>query len=213
MSKLSITLTALVLFATADTCHAKGHLWAGAGQPLDIVNDIGRWKAPNGAASIYSDDAGVILKLGRNTRDISGIFASPWLAEAVWSEEAKGVFVNASDGGGVGTWRSRAFVDSGAGMREIPIRKAVTSTHALTSTCKYLNIVSVGWIEAGKALLVMEQVPASSACSNMDVGILFVIDVTTGKVRETLSSADAVKRYSDVFGERVDDVFDLPIGN
>ncbi|APG03686.1 hypothetical protein BJI69_07045 [Luteibacter rhizovicinus DSM 16549] len=208
MLKQSIWFAALALCVNAGTCMAKGNLWAAAGQTFQFSNNIGEWKSPDGSAQIRSDDTDVTLKLYGSVLDIADIYGSPWLSEAVWSGEARGVFVNASDGGTVGTWRTRAFVEAGGRVREIAVQKAIRTAHAITSTCT-LNVVSVGWIDSGDALLVMEQVPNSSGCSHMSKAVFFVIDVKTGKIRETLTPTEAKARYSDVFGARVDDTLTL----
>jgi hypothetical protein len=196
-------ILAIVLCAFfSGTSFARGGYWSGSGQPLNITNDVAEWDAPGGWARIRVSDDTSTLKMGKTVFEIGGIYANPLLSEVAWSEDIKGVFVNASDGGDTGTWGTLAFIETNGKAREIPVSKLIKTKHALKSDCKYLNIASVAWIDAGSELLVLEQVPNSSGCSNMNKAVVHVIDVKHNKIREVLAPAKARARYSDVFGAR-----------
>jgi len=204
MVKLVAVFLSLVLCIYSSNSVARSEYWAGNGQPLRIKNDVAEWEAPGGRARIYISDDADMLKMGKSVFHIGGIYANPALSEVAWSEDVKGVFVNASDGGDGGTWGTLAFVETNGKAREIPVAKLIKAKHALRSDCKYLNIASVAWIDSGDDLLAIEQVPNSGGCSHMNKAVVHVIDIKHNKIREVLAPAEARARYAEVFGPRTE---------
>jgi hypothetical protein len=193
-------LLAFVLLAGAEHCEAHGGFWSAKGEGPRMTGEQAKWAAPGGFAHIDYLPYKVHLTMGRSVIDLGNIFLSPDLAEVAWSVEGKGAFMNATDGGWTGSWQTRAFVASEGGAREIPVLDLVAKANALQSSCEKPNVMSVGWIESGKALLAIEQVPNTSGCSDMNKAVLFVIDVQQDRIRETLTPSKARKTYSNLFG-------------
>ena len=196
-------LAAVFLFTVPLLAHGTTDIWAQGSAALTDHGDFATWQAPGNEASIHLGEGGSTLKARRSVMSIEGIFANVNLAEVGWSPRLHGVFLNASDGGEVGTWGTRAFVIESGKARELPVARLLKTAKALTSDCDDLNVMSVAWLEEERALLVLEQVPNSSGCSNMNRAALFVVDVATGKVREKLSPEAARTRYARFLGEGV----------
>jgi hypothetical protein len=138
--------------------------------------------------------------LNGNAFDIGNIVLDPKLTEVGWSAAVKSLFVDGSDAGQTGDWRTRVFVLSPTGAREVPVLKLLKGDHSLQSDCHELSMLSVGWIESGSALLAMKQVPNSSGCSNMAKVLFYVIDISTNSIREVLTPATARMRYAKLLG-------------
>jgi hypothetical protein len=200
IKRIAAPLLLLALLVGAGRCEARSGFWSAKGESPRMTGEQAKWWAPGGFAHVDYLPYKVYLTMGRSVIDLGNIFLSPDLAEVAWSVEAKGTFMNATDGGWTGSWQTRAFVASEGGAREIPVLDLVAKANALQSSCEKLNVMSVGWIESGKALLVIEQVPNSSGCSDMNKAVLFVIDVQQDRIRETLTPSQARKAYSNSFG-------------
>lgn len=185
--------------------------WSLQGQPLHLDkrhDGTGSWRAPGGGASlVYGGDGSATLTIGSFRADVSDIASYAAGIEASWSAEAKGVFVNASEGGAVGTWSSRVFVTQGGQVVEIPVRKIVEKRRViLTIPCggddsdalsgnQCVNFASLAWLDHGRKLLVMQMVPNSSGYPNMDEASLFLVDLQAGEVEKIISPEEALASY------------------
>jgi hypothetical protein len=186
-------------------------LWSLQGQPLHLNkrdHSTGVWRAPGDRASlIYGDDGSAVLKIGTFKTDVADMASYAASIEVSWSPEAQGVFVNASEGGAVGTWSSRVFVTRGDKVVEIPVRKNVDNRRViLTIPCggdekdalngnRCVNFASLAWIDHGRKLLVVQMVPNSGGYPNMNEASLFLIDLQTANVEKVISPKEALASY------------------
>lgn len=148
----------------------------------------------NGAGFTFQDKQGKVLA------QLQDSISTPELLEVGWSPDANDVFINASDGGASGTWSTRVFKRSDAGLREIPIEKLIEKVSTLRSDCRFKNVGAVAWIEGHRNLLVLEQVPDSSGCTNMGKVVGYVLDVVTPKVLERLNAEQVKARFHSQLG-------------
>lgn len=174
-------------------------LWAKGSQVLKQTDNAIEWSAPDGRASLRTNEDKGTLTIDKTVLDASDVI-NPGLTELHWSPNSASVFINSSDGGEVGSWFTRVFVSNGGHVREVPIGKIVANASKLHSTCKILNVMSVGWVVDGKKLLVMQQVPNSSGCSHMDATAYYVVDVQTGRIIERPTRSNVFTEYGSLFG-------------
>ena len=199
MSARASVLLAILWSAFPMACSASD-LWAKNSETLRETSETIDWVSPGHVAKIHADiDKGQLTARGK-VIDIQDVM-NPGLTEVNWSNEANALFINSSDGGDVGTWTTRVFAISANGVREVKVGAAVSKQPFPSATRRqYLNVVSVGWINSGSALLVLRQVPNSSDYRDMNLARLYVVDIKSGRVIEQLTPADAAKKYSAVFG-------------
>jgi hypothetical protein len=175
-------------------------LWAKHSEALRETDETIDWTSPGNVATIHADvEKGQLTTRGQiiDVRDVM----NPGLTEVNWSSDAKALFINASDGGEVGTWLTRVFVIGADGIHEVKVGAAISGQPFPSATPReYLNVMSIGWLDHGTHLLVMRQVPNSSSYEDMDLARFYVVDVPSGRVTEQLTPAEAAKRYRAVFG-------------
>lgn len=184
------------LFALAPVTSARGGIWARDGvslTPSGREEMTAVWISPDRHAELHVDASHATLKMGRFTANIDEIYSSIGLTEVSWSAATNGVFINASDGGVVGTWQSRVFIETGGSVREVPVQRLVADKSVLSSDCKFLNVASLAWLDDGKRLLVLQEVPDSSGCTHMADTALYVIELSTDRVVEVLHGKAGLK--------------------
>lgn len=187
---------AIFLISLAPAVAARGSIWARDGaslKPLDREGTTAVWTSPDRHAELRVDANHATLKMGSFTTNVDEIYSSIGLTELSWSDAANGVFINASDGGVVGTWQSRVFVETGGRVKEVPVQRLIADKSVLSSDCKALNLASLAWIDNGKHLLVLQEVPNSSGCTNMADTALYVIDLGADQVVEVLHGKAGLK--------------------
>jgi hypothetical protein len=165
-----------------------------------------------GTATVLSPDKHAELRLhagefgllvnGALIEDLSNLIGSVSLTEVLWSPDSSAFFVNASDGGEVGTWKSYVFLLSGEKVREVQVGSLIAGQSGLKTTCDYKNLGSLGWMDGHAKIMLMEQVPSSSECSNMNSIKGYVIDTEAGRVLEVLEMPAVEKRFQPYFGDR-----------
>ena len=200
-SRRPALLLALLMLASASVASASEGLWARDGaipKFQDRYGDVSTWNARGGNASFHVDNGEAKFRVGDLTVDVSEIYGSSGLTELNWSNAARGAFINASEGGVVGEWQSRAFVIRNGQTKEIPVQKLVAQASVLTTDCGSMNLASLAWIQQGTRLLVMQTVPGTSACSHMGDTALYVIDVASERVVEVLHGKLGLKYEQDL---------------
>lgn len=185
--------------------HADADLWASNSQVLKQTDDSISWISPDGRARIQSDDDRAVLVMGKTSIDIADVM-NPGLTEVNWLGPAGSLFINSSSGGTIGTWTTRVFVTHGERYRDVAIGKLIAKASWLTSTCRHLNVMSVAWLDGGKNLLVLQQIPNSSRCSYMNDAVFYVVDLTTERVKERLTLGAGAAKYGQLFGPGVREI-------
>jgi len=197
-SWLLLALFSMPVYADAD-------LWAAGSQVLKQTDDSISWTSPDGRTKIRSSEDRGLLVADKSSIDVADVM-NPGLTEVNWLKPAGSLFINSSSGGTTGTWKTRVFIASGERLHEVPIEALVTKASALTSTCRHLNVMSVAWLDGGKGLLVMQQVPNSSGCSHMSDAVFYVVDLTAERIKERLSIGGGASRYGQLFGPGVREI-------
>jgi hypothetical protein len=195
----------LLLAFLSTPVYAGADAWAAGSQLLTQTDDSISWTSPDGRTRIrFSEDRGVLV-VGKSSIDVADVM-NPGLTEVNWLKPARSLFINSSSGGTIGTWSTRVFVASGERLHEVLIGRMITKASALTSRCRHLNVMSVAWLDSGKDLLVMQQVPNSSGCSHMSEAVFYVVDLTAERIKERLSIGDGTSRYGQLFGPGVREI-------
>lgn len=195
---------ALVFVLCAYSAFAGGvdqhrSFWSGSARVLKATDG-------GGYAPILSPDGEVRFsfngrkftfqdKQGKFSAILHGSISTPELLEIGWSADSKNVFINASDGGASGTWNTYVFRRSGTTLYEIPAEKLIEQVSTLHSDCQFKNVGAVSWVSGHRKLLILEQVPDSSGCSNMGQAVGYVLDVANLEVVERLSVEQVRTRF------------------
>lgn len=176
-------------------------IWAKHSETLRETDETIDWVLSTDNVRIHSDaNSGQLIAHGK-VIDVREMM-NPGLTEVNWSKDAGALFINSSDGGEVGTWSTRVFAITGSEVREVRVGEAVSKEAFPSDTPReYLNVMSVGWIEHGAALLALRQVPNSSSYGeDMDLARLYVVDLGSSRVIERLTPAEAARKYRSVLG-------------
>lgn len=194
------TFLIAILILSSPMASSARDLWAKRSENLRETDETIDWSSPNKVARIHADiNKGQLTACGK-VNDIRNMM-NPGLTEVNWSTQANAFFINSSDGGDVGTWSTRVFLIRENGDHEVKVSEAISRQDFPSVTPReYLNVMSIGWINHGSALLVLRQVPNSSRYRDMNVARVYVVDVQTESVTEELTSVEADKKYHAVFG-------------
>lgn len=153
--------------------------------------------SPDGEIGFSFDGQALVFrnKRGDTLATLRDSISTPDLVETDWSSNSKEVFVNTSDGGASGTWHTRVFQRSKSSLHEIPVESLIKRISALRTDCQFKNVSAIAWVDAHHDLLVLEQVPDSSGCSNMGALAGYVVNISTLKVLERLNARQVKARF------------------
>lgn len=155
--------------------------------------------SPDHAASVLYADSGLWLYVnGKKSFDLSSLVDSVYLTEVEWAKDSSAFFINASAGGAVGDWSTHVYSVGRGGIRELPIAGLVNDG-SLQSNCQ-LNLVSIAWLDGHRKLLVLEQIPDTSSCTNMGKIAGYVIDLKMRRVAQRLTAAAVRGKYRSYLG-------------
>ncbi len=159
--------------------------------------------APNGIFSIYATSEGLSL-VGKDSSTHLEVF--PPLMEVLWAPDSRHFAVNVSDGGLVGTWEAKFYsVDTNERPVSRDIQKIVKVLSNKLLECdpkEEANIGAVAWLNDGKEVLMIAEVPPHSSCRNMGTIFGFRVSVKSGRIIERISEKGLRKKWADVMGCR-----------
>lgn len=157
------------------------------------VKCTGTWAAHAGQLR-----ANVLMQLGVN--------ADAKLTEMLWSPTGRFVSVTASDGGIVGTWSVNVFaLDRDGGLHKHDnLRDAFKSADAFPDCDEKEtpNIGAIAWLNNGRDILLVAEVPPHSSCRNMSALSGYLVQVESGKIIEQLSESQLREKWGPKLGCR-----------
>lgn len=201
-------LTCLIVFVLLSFEVSAGSerqpVWSSHAQLLE-VDSIGRYGkilSPDGVLEFSFDGNNYSFKdvHGAVIARLPDYISAPELVELGWSSNSGKVFVNASDGGASGTWHTQVFVRSATGLTEVLVEDLIEQVSTLESSCKEKNVGAVGWLKNKSYLLVLEQVPASSGCTNMGSVTGYVVDVEKMSIVDRLTAHQLKAKFRWLLG-------------
>lgn len=162
--------------------------------------------APNGRVSIKATTESLFLSGQQNGSSHLEVLVNPPLMEVLWAPNSKYFVINVSDGGLVGTWETKFyFID----VNERPVSRDIQKPIKLISSkllqCEpkeEANIGAVTWLNDGKEVLMIAEVPPHSSCQNMGTIYGFRVSVESGKIIERISESGLRKKWAHVLGCR-----------
>ena len=207
----------LVLFAT--TLDAAGReldsigsqctgIWAAGGKSLYLGTDLMPTKiaAPDGGYSIHATSDELVLK-GRNKKTSHiNIVVNPPLMEVLWAPDSKTFVINVSDGGLVGTWEAYVYsigVNGHLIYRNIyTMIKPSVNRFLQCEPGEEANYGVASWLNKGKDILLIVEVPPHSSCRNMGTIFGFHISVKSGKIIRRFSESELRTKWVNTLGCR-----------
>lgn len=184
-------------------------VWAAQARPPyggDDLMPIIVW-APDRSIYITVDRNGLIIvsKSGQISR--VDVPINPPLVEVKWSPDSRHLFINASDGGIVGSWNVKVYsVDARGLIKELDVGDSVRKSIKDFPQCEereFANIAAVAWLANGNELLLVAEVPPHSTCSNMGSVRGFRMSSTTGEILEQVSERMLKRRWGAFLGCRL----------
>lgn len=178
--------------------------WAGGSKGLvsttnGVANGILIY-APDREAFIKFQNSRLMLYVGGLSKvDLTGLIGSVYLVEIKWSSDSKAFFINASDGGLVGKWSTFIYQLGTHGVSLTKLTKPLEFDEAMLTDCG-LNTASIGWVRGHRELLVMQQVPDSSDCTNMGNAVGYIFDAESKRVIEELQPSEIRLHYRKYLG-------------
>lgn len=182
---------------------AEDGFWSANSETLGAYNVTeATLQSPGGKAElIYKNYTLLLTTFSHHKVDLTKFVSTPNLVEAGWSRDSRAVFINTSDGGSIGTWSIHAYVIEKNGvLEELPVAASVGSVSKLTSSCTFKNLSAVTWLDGHKKLLLIEQIPDTSNCSNMGDSSGYIYDTSINRVTAKLSKSELKKGFWDYLG-------------
>jgi hypothetical protein len=160
--------------------------------------------APNGLASIKVTDDGYFLISKAGITFLDDIVSFPVLTEVLWSPDSRAFVITGSDGGLVGTWETHFYSIETNGRPFLRDIEALVRplTRTLPRCDEQVNIGASAWLNAGKELLVVVEVPPHSSCRNMGAIAGFRVSVTSWRVLERISENRLRTKWGKYLGTR-----------
>lgn len=159
--------------------------------------------APNGKVSIKATSEGLSL-VGRNGS--THIEAYPPLMEVLWAPDSRNFVINVSDGGLVGHWDTYLYsIDADESPVYRDIQKIVRPIADVLLQCEpkeEANLGVVSWINGGKDILIIAEVPPHSSCRNMGAIFGFRVSAKSGEIVERMSEDALRKKWAKALGCR-----------
>lgn len=193
---------------SADQSGACTGIWAaGAKSPLVAANvplqDI---VAPDGKISIKAGDNGLSVIGRKSITHLDDVIGDPPVTEILWSPNSRNFVVNESDGGLVGTWTAYLYtLDLNDKPVPYHLEKLMRSVIARIPNCELeesANFGAITWLNDGKELLLVAEVPPHSSCKNMGDVVGFRVSLQSRKIVERLSESTLRKKWSGMLGCR-----------
>ena len=137
---------------------------------------------------------------------MTAIPANPSLTEVIWSPDAAAFVVNSSEGGLVGTWGAYVRVlasDGSWAMRDVrrliePAAKGVVQC----ATDEVPNLGAAGWLEEGRELLIVLEVPPHSSCRNLGALVGFRVSRRDWSILERIPESILRAKWGALLGPR-----------
>lgn len=200
-------LSLLMALSLIPSCGNAAGIWAAAGQSPFVSSSAASVEifAPDGMKKIKETIGGLALS-GKHTIVLQDILSPPSLTEILWSPDSKSFIVNASDGGVVGTW-SAYYYSINIEEKQEPknFYNLLASKIQEFPHCddpEVANVGAVGWLDGGKELLVVAEVPPHSSCRNMGAIRGFRVAVTSWNVLGEIPEAELWRDWGNVLGPR-----------
>jgi len=173
----------------------------GDSSPSDI-------SSPDGTFVVKQTSDGLaVARVNGSPIDLSDIPFAPWLTEVLWSSDSLAFAVTASEGGWVGTWDAYIYSLDSTGQ---PVKHDVRSLIAPSLTgfprcasVERAGIGAVAWLDGGKQLLVVAEVPRHSSCRNMGAVRGFLISAREWKVLAEVPAGKLRSEWAQSLGSRL----------
>lgn len=194
--------------ATPIASNECSGIWAASGEtpfiaPNAALRDI---FAPNGMVSIKATGEGLTVVGRKQSTHLENVIGNPPVTEVLWSPDSRHFVVNESDGGVVGTWTTHFYtLDKSEHLISRDIASFIKPLANKMSKCESAeeaNIGTVAWLNGGKELLLVAEVPPHSSCRNMGEVAGFRVSIESWKVIERLSENKLRKKWVSVLGCR-----------
>lgn len=183
-------------------------IWSSEGKPLYLGDDLvpNRVLAPNQIISIQASNDGLfVIRMANKAIGIDVLINRP-LMEVLWSPDSQRFALNVSDGGVVGGWFAKVYlIDESGGVNQIDIGSEVLRLANALPRCEEredANIGVVSWLDGGKELLLVAEVPPHSSCRNMGALQGFRVSASTGVVVEHISERQLRQKWNATLGCR-----------
>lgn len=134
-------------------------------------------------------------------------------AELGWADDNKTLYITQSVGFSTGYRTTVYWVEHGHVRVALDPTRLIIKTFNLRHQCKYLvdgadagsdpNIAGLLWMNGGKELLIIAEVPPVGICKDMQYFGGFLVSVPSGQISERYSPQQLADRWGDVLGERL----------
>jgi hypothetical protein len=202
---LCLLLAAQMLFPQA--AYSAG-IWGTSGRsPVDHPGSLPEEiPSPSGNVVVKETPDGLAL-VGKNTTVLEEILSIPTLTEVLWSPHSEALVVNASDGDLGGTWQPFLYsLDANARPTRRDLRRLLAPFIEKFPRCDSFapaNVAAVAWLDDGKELLVVAEVPRHSVCRNSGALEGFRISVAAWRISARLSEAELRRLWGNALGPRL----------
>jgi hypothetical protein len=128
------------------------------------------------------------------------------LTEILWSPDSKAFVVNASNGGVVGTWNAYYYsIDAQGRPVSTNLQDSLSAMTQKIPHCddqEKANVGVAGWLDGGKDLLVVAEVPPHSSCRNMGAIRGFRVEVAPWSIVGEISESKLRRDWGRLLGPR-----------
>lgn len=127
------------------------------------------------------------------------------LAELLWSPSSTAFSITESYGGEVGDWHVSVYEIRGGRVYRLNVTKEVVQSFKRHYRCKESedpNVGAVKWLNGGKCLLLVAEVPPHSSCPEMGKLRGYIVEVPTGKIVQQFDERKLRADWGQYLGKR-----------
>ncbi len=128
------------------------------------------------------------------------------LAELLWSPNSDAFFITESDGGEVGTWQVSVYKIEGNHVNEIDVSNKVLNSFKKQYKCTEIedpNIGAIKWLNGGKNILLVAEVPPHSSCNEMGKVRGYVVEISSGRITKEFDEKALKLHWGIYLGKRI----------
>jgi hypothetical protein len=134
------------------------------------------------------------------------------LAELLWAPDSTAFSITESYGGVVGDWHVTVYEIRDERVQRLNITADVVKSFKKHYKCKESeepNVGAIEWLNGGKQLLLVAEVPPHSSCPRMGKLRGYIVKIPTGRIAEEFSERKLRSNWGPYLGNRLNHMSEL----
>jgi hypothetical protein len=199
--------SAVLAVCSTSSAADCGGIWSSSGKQPRVGDAYTADSIPSPDKKLsvsVSDESVEMLRQNGGAAGLN-VPANTAFMEILWSPESTSFSINVSEGTQDGPWQTFAYVVKNETPSWLTLYDAKNAAGALPrcETKTAPNLATLAWLEGGKEILVVAEVPDLPSCKNKNEVAGYRVSAETGKVIENLDAATLQQKFGKELGCRL----------